>query len=318
MDRCTQGVGVEGKSVRSVVSRPRATQSMRTFTSRWGSVPDVVHVVIRWDGAEGSARCGRRRTCSRLFEQRQLPSPRGRRVLRQFAMPYARYREVAPAGARLHFVLTLCMGRRKGWWPSKARTCGTSRCLDAKPRLLLSSECLHGTEVILLLLTGTTNACLIHGKTGLRVGGFDGYEEGGIMSSTEVVEMGFGGGSWMVVLCVVGIRVHMRAAARIVHILFLLERQDGEVNWAVRRGQGAWDRGDGRCSRGRDGVAASTGELHGHISVHSPLPFTSIRVVGIVGPGQSGREARAGVGDRRVDIRDIAVAPPKSNRRMRM
>ena len=141
---------------------------------------------------------------------------------------------MAPAGAWVHFALTLAMRRREGWGPPDVGACGASRCVYAEPRLFLSSERLHRAKVILLLLARATNTSLIHGQTSLRVGSFDGYEEGGIMSCTEMVQVGFGGRSWMVVLCVVGIRVHMWAAASIVHILFLLERQDGEVNGAVR------------------------------------------------------------------------------------
>lgn len=198
-------------------------------------------------------------------------------------MSYAWNRKVTSAGAWIHLALTLAMGCGEGWRPSSTMSYGACRGLDAESHFLLPSERLHRTKVVLLLLTWATDACLIHGKTGLRIGSLDRDEEGRVMSGTEMVEVGIWGGTRMVVFYVVGVRIYMQAAASVVHILLLLERQDGEVNGAVRRGQGTWDRGNRGCNWRRDGVAASTGKLHGHISVHSPLPLAGIWIVMVVG-----------------------------------
>ncbi len=46
--------------------------------------------------------------------------------------------------------------------------------------------------------------------------------------------------------------------------------------------------GKGGDGGGMKGVAASSGELHGHVDVHSALPLTDLGIVGVEGAGNAG------------------------------
>ncbi len=83
----------------------------------------------------------------------------------------------------------------------------------------------------------------------------------------------------------------------LVDSLLFLEGKTWEVDLVNGRpARGGSERSGTRGDRGGDnnGPRAGTGEVQGHIRIHSALSLTSIGVIGVIRPGESRREPRSG------------------------